>query len=88
MLLDAATRAKFGPNFRSLSRIRYVGVCPYGVASRSGTRHPSIGRRSRHIYVDHLPRLQLDDEESKKRTEEEIRDVEEITGPHLCSMIA
>ena len=28
------------------------------------------------------------DEESKKRTEEEVRDVEEITGPHLCSMIA
>ena len=31
----AATRAKLGPNLRSLSRMRYVGVCPSGVASRS-----------------------------------------------------
>src|SRR6266700_7967532 len=52
MPLVVATCAKFGPNLRSLSRIRYVGVCPYGVASRSGTRHPEIRRRSRHIYVD------------------------------------
>jgi hypothetical protein len=35
MPLVVATRAKFGPNFRSLSRIKYFGVCPYGVASRS-----------------------------------------------------
>jgi hypothetical protein len=27
-------------------------------------------------------------EESKERTEEEISDLEEIAGPHLCSMIA
>ncbi len=35
MLLVVATRAKCCPNVRSLSRIRQVGVCPYGVASRS-----------------------------------------------------
>src|SRR5258708_6745655 len=35
MPLVVATRAKFEPNFLSLSRIRYLGVCPYGVASRS-----------------------------------------------------
>ena len=35
MPLMVATRAKFEPNFLSLSRIRYFGVCPYGVASRS-----------------------------------------------------
>jgi hypothetical protein len=52
MLLVAATRAKFGPYFRSLSPMRYVGVCPYGVASRSGTRHPGIGRGSCHIHMD------------------------------------
>jgi hypothetical protein len=51
----AATRVKFCPNLRSVSRISYVGDCPYGVASRSGTRHPEIGRRSRHMYVDDLP---------------------------------
>jgi hypothetical protein len=88
MPLVIATRAKFGPNFRSLSRIRYVGACPYGVASRSGTRHPRIGRKARHIYVNHLPRLQLDEKKGKKGTEEEIGHLQKITSPHLCRMIA
>lgn len=35
MPLVAATRAKCCPNVRSLSRIRYVGPSPYGVASRN-----------------------------------------------------
>jgi hypothetical protein len=35
MPLVEATRAKCGPNLRSLSRIKYFGVSPYGVASRS-----------------------------------------------------
>ena len=35
MPLVVATRAKLGPNLLSLSRIRYFGACPYGVASRS-----------------------------------------------------
>ncbi len=68
--------------------MRYVGVCPYGVASRSGTRYPGIGGRAGHIDMDDLPRLQFDDEESKERTEEEIRHLQEITGPDLCCMIA
>ena len=38
--------------------------------------------------MDHLPRLQFDDEEGKERTEEEISHLQEITGPHLCRMIA
>ena len=38
--------------------------------------------------MDDLSRLQLDDEKRKKRTEEEISDLEEITGPDLCRMIA
>ena len=48
------------------------GAYPYGVASRSGTRHPGIGWRARHIHMDHLSRLQFDEEESKKRAKEEI----------------
>ena len=52
MPLVVATRAKFEPNFRSLSRIRYLGVCPYGVASRRGTCHPKIGRGTGHIHMD------------------------------------
>jgi hypothetical protein len=35
MALVVATRAKQDPNLLSLSRIRYFGTCPYGVASRS-----------------------------------------------------
>ncbi len=35
-----------------------------------------------------LARFDLDDEEGKKRTEEEICHLQEITGPHLCRMIA
>ena len=88
MPLVAATRAKLGPNLQSLSRMRYVGVCPSGVASRSGTRNPEIRRRSRHIHMNHSPRLQFDEEKGKKRTEEEIRHLQKITGPHFRSMIA
>ncbi len=35
MPLVVATRAKFGPNLRSVSRSRYRGLSPYGVASRN-----------------------------------------------------
>ncbi len=50
--LVVATCAQFEPNFLSLSRIRYLGACPYGVASRSGTRDPGIDRGSCHIHMD------------------------------------
>ena len=47
--LDAtglATRAKQAPNLLSLSRIRYLGACPYGVASRScWATQASVGER-------------------------------------------
>ncbi len=46
MPLVVATRAKCCPNLRSLSRIRYLGVCPYGVASRSCcATQGSVGER-------------------------------------------
>jgi hypothetical protein len=38
--------------------------------------------------MDDLPRLQLDNEESKKWAKEEVRHLQEITGPYLCRMIA
>src|SRR5258708_21117918 len=40
------------------------------------------------MHMDDLSRLQLEDEKRKKRTEEEIRDPGEITGPDLCRMSA
>ena len=50
-------------------------------------RHPGISGRPRHIHMDDLPRLQLDNEEGEKGTKEEISDLQEITGPHLGRMI-
>src|SRR5215472_1038876 len=44
MALVVATRAKLEPNLLSLSRIKYFGACPYGVASRSCcATHGSVG---------------------------------------------
>jgi hypothetical protein len=37
--------------------------------------------------MDNFPRLQFDDEESKQRAEEEIGDLQKITGPDFCCMI-
>lgn len=46
MPLVIATRAKCCPNFLSLSRIKYFGACPYGVASRSCcATQESVGAR-------------------------------------------
>jgi hypothetical protein len=88
MPLVSATCVKIGPNLRSLSRMRYFGTCPYGVASRSGTRSPLIGRRARHIDMDDFPRFQFTYEEGKKRTEEKVCHLQEITSPYLCRMNA
>lgn len=66
-------------------------ICGY-VPIRRGLaqllRDPEIGRRSRHVHIDHLPRLQFDDEKGKQRTEEEIGHLQKITGPYPCRMIA
>src|SRR5258706_8911969 len=48
---------------------------------------PSVGRKSCHTHVDDFPRFQFDDEEGKERTEQEISDLQEITGPHISSVI-
>ncbi len=83
-----ATHAKLGLNLLSLSRMRYVGLCPYGVASRSCcATQGSVGERvtfTRMTFRDCNEGV----EERTKRTEEEISDLEEITGPDLCRMIA
>lgn len=88
MPLIHATRAKCDPIFLSLSRIRYVGVCSYGIASRNCcATQASVGDRVTFTWI-RLPRLQLDNEEGEKGTKEEISNLQEITGPHLCRMIA
>src|SRR5256885_13133053 len=45
-------------------------------------------RRARHIHMDDLPRLQLNDKESKKRTKEKIGHLQGIASPYLCRMVA
>src|SRR5258708_6831745 len=37
--------------------------------------HPGISGRARHIHMDHLSRLQFDDEKSKKWAEEKVCDL-------------
>jgi hypothetical protein len=38
-------------------------------------RHPGIGRRACHAHMDHLARLQFDEEEGTERSKEEIGDL-------------
>jgi len=40
---------------------------------------PGIGRRSCHPHVNHLARLQLDNEEREEWSKEEISDLQEVT---------
>ena len=75
MALVVATRAKPDPNLRSLSRIRYFGACPYGVASRSccATQGP-VGYLVTPTWITFRD-LPFDDEERKERSKEEIGDL-------------
>jgi hypothetical protein len=68
-----ATRAKFTPNWRSFSRMRYFGPSPNAVASCSGTRDPYLAGRPPHADMDHFARVQVDD-------------WQEIAGPHIPGM--
>ena len=47
-------------------------------------RHPRIGRKLCHSYMDDLPRMQFDEEEGKERSKEEIGDLQEVTG-QMCA---
>ena len=54
----------------------------------AAVRDPGIGRSSCHIHMNDPARLQLNDEESKHWTEEEIHHLQEITSPDVFCMIA
>src|SRR5436305_5562079 len=85
MPLVFATRAKCCPNFLSLSRIRYLGICPYGVASRNCcATQGSVGARVTFTCMTFRD-FSEGVEKGKQRTEEEIGDLQEITGPHQGS---
>src|SRR6266700_7989490 len=86
--LVAPTRAKCCPNLQSLSRIRYVGVRPYGVASRSCcATQGSVGVGVTFTWItfrDFSSTMKKAKSGRKKRSVTCKR----ITGPHLCRVIA
>ena len=82
MPVASATRAKLGPNLWSLSRIKYRGLSPYGVASRNCcAAQRSVGVRVTFTWITFRD-AEFDDEKGKERAEEEIVHLQEITGPH------
>src|SRR5260370_39456058 len=88
MALVTATRAKQGPNLLSLSRIRYFGACPYGVASRSCcATQGSVGDRVTPAWIT---RLELSSMMTNacERAQEEIRHLQEGASPDLGCVIA
>ena len=49
-------------------------------------RRPSVGGRAGHADVNHLARVQFDDEKGEERVEEEIGHWEKVTRPDLLGM--
>ena len=88
MLLVLATRAKHDPNLLSLSRIRYFGVWPKGVASRRcWATQASDGDRVTPTWI-RLACLEIDEEEGKERPKEKVSHLQEVTGPDIRRVIA
>ncbi len=76
------------PEFAIIIPDQIFGYLPIRRCLPQLLRDPEIGRRSRHVHMDYLPRLQFDDEKGKQRTEAEIGHLQKITGPYPCRMIA
>ena len=85
--MPLTTRAKSGPNLLSLSRIRNLGACPKGVASGELSGEPGIGGMAGHSNMEDFSALQVNDEEGKERTKEEVGDRQEVAGPNLMGMV-
>ena len=76
--LDVTCRrhaSKARPKFAIVITNEILGCLPIRGSFSQLLRHPGISRGSRHAYVDHLPRLQLDEEEGKERSKEQIGDL-------------
>src|SRR5215470_15308099 len=87
MPLVAATRAKQDPNLLSLSRIRYFGACPYGVASRSCcATQESVGDR---VTPTEMTLRVLSSMRKKAKSGRKNRSVtgKRVTGPDLSCMV-
>ena len=76
---------KMLPEFPIIIPNQVFGCLPIWRCLPQLLRDPRIGGGSCHIHVHDFPRFQLDDEKGKQRMEEEIGDLQEITGPHQGS---
>src|SRR5260370_1097812 len=89
--LDATGRChpeEIGSKLAIIITYQILGSLPIGSRFPELLGHPGIGRRSRDADVEHLPRLQFDEEEGKKRAKEEVAHLQEVTSPDLCSVSA
>ena len=77
-----------GPKFAIIITNQIRRCLPIGRGFPKLLRHPGIAWRSYHSHMDDLARLQFDEEEGKKRSKEEIGDLEEVAGPDLCGVVA
>jgi hypothetical protein len=76
--LDATCRRhpdETGSKLAIIIMNQVLGCVPIRSRFSEVLRHPGISRGSRHAYVDHLPRLQLDEDEGKERSKEQIGDL-------------
>jgi hypothetical protein len=51
-------------------------------------RHPGIGRRARYAHMDHLACLELDEEEGKEWSKEQVSHLQEVACPDLRGVVA
>lgn len=79
---------EFRPEFAIIIPDQIIWRVSIGSRFSQLLRYPGIAGRARHIDMNDLSRLQLDDEERKKRAEEEVRDLQEIACPYFCRMVA
>src|SRR5215469_10098015 len=89
--LDATGRChpeEIGSKLAIIITYQILGSLPIGSRFPELLGHPVIGRRSRDADMDHLPRLQFDEEEGKKRAKEGVAHLQEVTSPDLCSVSA
>jgi hypothetical protein len=79
--------SKTGSKFVIVITNQILGCLPIRGRFSQLLRDPDIGRRSCHAHMDHLPRLQCDEEERKERSKEEIGELQEVTGPDLSCVV-
>ena len=77
-----------GPKFAIVITNQVLWRLPVGSSFSQLLGDPGIGRRACHADVDHLSRLQFDEEERKEWSKEEISDLEEVARPDLGGVSA